>query len=141
MGAATSLVALPCPHHPLPTHLQYDGMVRAVEARHESEPRAGEPAFFLNFVRVAYERFLAEDDDKIDEIKASVADAFGEQHAVIQKDVTSRRAENARLRAEVDALRNQSVRATRTRCQSWSKRGSRLRTVAMHSPPPHHTTP
>ena len=67
-----------------------------------------------------HERFLAEDDDKIDEIKASVADAFGEQHAVIQKDVTSRRAENARLRAEVDALRNQSVRATRTRCQSWS---------------------
>ena len=80
------------------------------EGEAETEPRAGEPAFFFNFVRVAYERFLAEDDEKIDEIKESVADAFGEQHVVIEGDVAAKRVENDRLKAEVEALRAQAVR-------------------------------
>lgn len=84
-------------------------MVGFAEEEAEEEPRAGEPAFFFNFVRVAYERFLAEDDEKIEEIKASVAASFGEQHSVIERDIAGRRAENDRLKAELAALKAQAV--------------------------------
>ena len=83
------------------------------ESESETEPRAGEPAFFFSFVRVAYERFLAEDDAKVDELKASVAAAFGDQHAIIQRDIAQRRADNERVRAELQALKAQAVSMSR----------------------------
>lgn len=51
--------------------------MREADAATETTPRAGEPAFFFNFVRSAYESFLAEEDERVDETKAAVADAFG----------------------------------------------------------------
>ena len=59
--------------------LQYDRLVRESEAPYEASPRAGEPSFYFAFIKSAYESFLSEDDDRVDEIKDSVAAAFGER--------------------------------------------------------------
>ena len=91
--------------------MQYDALVVSADDGAEREPRAGEPTFFFNYVRVAYERFLAEDDAKVEELRATVAAAFGEQHEVLLAGNAAVRAENDRLKAELAALRAQSVRA------------------------------
>ena len=62
--------------------MQYDRLVRESESPHEVSPRAGEPSFFFAFIKSAYEAFLAEDDDRVDQLKAEVAGAFGEACAV-----------------------------------------------------------
>ena len=149
--------------------------MREAEAASETTPRAGEPAFFFNFVRSAYESFLAEEDERVDETKAAVAEAFGArkragegrgsgaphftargrggvdqtasrcrtrpvrpaplrsrtrrcrtppqcaaaQHALMEEEIATKRAEKAKLAAQLAELKGQSVRA-------WKRRGATI---------------